>query len=390
VTGTAVVGFAQSPIERRADRPLGEIALDTARAAIADAGLQVAQVDGFTSSALLPAAGGQPAVDGVSTVSSDWLAQHLGAQPSHLAAFQGMGQLPGSIELAVHALATGAATHVLVHRALANPAGSYHGNPMTEAAGSQQWTAPQGFFGPLPSIGLLANEYAQRSGATRAALSAIVVEARKNGARIPWSHWAGKPLTVDEHLAGPLICDPVGRLDCDLPVDGVGAFVLTTDDRARDLPHRPVHISAVARAEPTRPRLPLHWPLGDVEAAGRDLVGRLAAAAGFAPGEVDLPQVYDGFSPFVWLWLEALGICPTGEAHRFVVDGGIDSDRPGGVPALSGGGALGNGRMHGVPQLLECYLQLSGRAGDRQREGASTAVACHASPHLGGAVALHA
>ncbi len=71
---------------------------------------------------------------------------------------------------------------------------------------------------------------------------------------------------------------------------------------------------------------------------------------------------------FVWLWLEVLGFCPPGEAHRFVEAGGIDSDSPSGIPALSGGGALGNGRMHGIPQMLECYLQLAQRAGDRQRE----------------------
>ena len=86
------------------------------------------------------------------------------------------------------------------------------------------------------------------------------------------------------------------------------------------------------------------------------------------------------------MWLEVLGFCPVGEAHRFVSDGGIDSDVPGALPALSGGGALGNGRMHGVPQMLECYLQLSGRAGDRQRHGAPVGIACHSSPHFGGAV----
>ena len=68
-----------------------------------------------------------------------------------------------------------------------------------------------------------------------------------------------------------------------------------------------------------------------------------------------------------------------------VADGGIDSDRPGSLPVLSGGGALGNGRMHGIPQMLECYLQLSRRAGARQRD-ASVGLACHSSPHFGGGV----
>ena len=84
--------------------------------------------------------------------------------------------------------------------------------------------------------------------------------------------------------------------------------------------------------------------------------------------------------------MEVLGLCPPGEAHQFVADGGIDSDSPDGLPVLSGGGALGNGRMHGIPQMLECYLQLSGRAGDRQRDKAEVGVACHSSPHYGGAV----
>ena len=119
---------------------------------------------------------------------------------------------------------------------------------------------------------------------------------------------------------------------------------------------------------------------------GFETARRLWEQSGIGPADVDLPQVYDGFSPFVYFWLEVLGLCPEGQAHEFVQDGGIDSDAPGGLPALSGGGALGNGRMHGIPQMLECYLQLSGRAGDRQRHGATVGVACHSSPHFGGAV----
>ena len=167
-----------------------------------------------------------------------------------------------------------------------------------------------------------------------------------------------------------MICDPICRYDCDIPVDGVAAFVFTSAERARDLPHRPVYVSGYATGSPTTRRLPMHWPLDDIMGVGTETARRLWANAGVGPGEIDLPQVYDGFSPFVYFWLEVLGLCPIGDAHRFVADGGIDSDRPGSLPALSGGGALGNGRMHGVPQMLECYLQLSRRAGERQRERA--------------------
>jgi len=386
----AVVGYAQSPVQRHASQPLGAVAVDTARRAIADAGLDVVDVDGFTTGALFPTAGAHTIQDGVSIVSSNWLAEHLGVNPRYASGFQGYGQIPGAVALAVNAVATGAADHVLVHRALHNPAGRYHGNPMREAAGTMQWTAPQGYFGPLAMIALPYQEYVQRYGARRETMAEVLVEARKNGARIPWSHWYERPLTSEEYLAAPMIDDPICKYDCDIPVDGVAAFVFTSAERAQDLPHRPVYVSGYATGHPTTRRLPTHWPLDDIMTTGFETARRLWEHTGLRPGDVDLPQVYDGFSPFVYFWLEVLGICPEGQAHQFVADGGIDSDAPGAVPALSGGGALGNGRMHGIPQMLECYLQLSGRAGARQRERADVGIACHSSPHFGGAVAYSA
>jgi acetyl-CoA acetyltransferase len=256
---------------------------------------------------------------------------------------------------------------------------------MTHAAGAAQWTAPQGFWGPLSMIALPYNEYLQRYGATREAMASVVVEARANGARIPWSYWHGKPLTVDDYLDARVISDPVCMYDCDIPVDGVAAFVFTTAERARDLPHPPVYVAGYAQGHPNRHRLPLHWPLDDIMDVAAQTSARLWDHSGLSVHDVDVPQLYDGFSPFVWFWLEALGYCPAGEAHRFVADGGI-SVECGGLPALSGGGALGNGRMHGVPQMLECYLQLSQRAGDRQLASTNVGLACHSSPHWGGAV----
>ncbi|MGW0683970.1 thiolase family protein [Streptomyces sp. NPDC002754] len=386
----AIVGYGHSAVRRHAERPLGILAVETARAAIADAGLTPQDVDGFVGSALFPSSGGHAAEDGVSTVTPAWLAEHLGAQPSYVAGFQGVGQIPGSVAMAVNAVASGAADHVLVHRALHNPRASYHGTAQREFGGAQQWTAPQGFFGPLPMIGLAYNEYLQRFGAGREAMAAVLVEARKNGARIPWSYWHGRPISTEEYLAAPMVNDPICRYDCDIPVDGVAAFVLTSAERARDLPHRPVYVAGYAGSAPGPRRLPLHWPLDDIMAGGAGTARRLWEHAGVKPADIDVPQLYDGFSPFVYFWLESLGYCPPGEAHRFVLDGGIDSDTSGGLPVLSGGGALGNGRMHGVPQMLECYVQLAGRAGPRQRAQATFGLACHSSPHYGGAVVYSA
>ena len=379
-----IAGYAHSQVERHSDRLLGSLAVDTARKAIADAGLET--VDGFVTGALFPTAGSHTAEDGVSLVSANWLAEHLGVNPRYAAGFQGFGQIPGSVAMAVNAVASGAADYVLLHRALHNPKGQYHLNTMRDAHGGQQWTVPQGYFGPLAMIALPYQEYLQRYGATREAMAQVLVEARKNGARLPWSHWYNKPLSAEEYLAAPYISDPICRYDCDIPVDGVAAFVFTTAERAKDLPNQPVYVSGLGMGAPVTRRTPVHWPLDDIMGVGEETARRLWESSGVGPGDVDLPQVYDGFSPFVYFWLECLGFCPKGEAHRFVLDGNIDSDRPDAIPALSGGGALGNGRMHGVPQMLECYLQLSGRAGERQRPSAHVGVACHSSPHFGGAV----
>jgi acetyl-CoA acetyltransferase len=382
----ALAGFAHSKVVRRADRPLGVTALETARLAIEDAGLTVDQIDGFVSSPLLPTTGDHEVQDGISTVTSAWIAKHLGADPAYVVGFQGIGQITGSMTLAVNAIASGAADYVLFHRALHNPAGAYNDNPMTRARGANQWAAPQGFFGAMPAIALAYNEYCQRYGATREAMASLIVEARKNGARIPWSVWHGKPLTLEEYMAEPQIIWPMCRLDADMPVEGAAVFILTSAERAKDLPHKPVYISGYASGYPREHRSALHWTLDEMMAAGETLSRRLWANTGLSAAEIDLPQLYDGFSPFVYIWLEALGFCRVGEAHQLILSGGIDSDRPGALPVMSGGGAIGNGRMHGVPQMLECYLQLSGRAGERQRPGLTTGLACHSTPHYGGVV----
>jgi acetyl-CoA acetyltransferase len=382
----AVVGYAQSKVVRRSDEPLGITAIRTAREAIRDAGLTLDQIDGFASSALLPSSGDHHVQDGVSMVTSDWLAKNLGANARYIAGFQGMGQITGSFQMAVNALASGSADYVLFHRALHNPPGKYSTSALTRAAGEMQWGAPQGFFGAIAPIALAYNEYVQRHGASREALARVVVEARKNGARKPWSYWHGKPLTMDDYLAEPCINDPITRLDCDIPVQGVGVYILTRADRARDCPHRPVYVSGAANAYP-RHGFIMHWKLDEMMEAGRRIAERLHNEAGIAPGSADLPQVYDAFSPFVFLWMEALGYCPEGEAHRFVLDGGIDSDAPGGLPVVSGGGALGNGRLHGLPQMLEIYLQLSGRAGAAQRQ-CETGLMAYGAPHFGGGALL--
>jgi hypothetical protein len=95
----------------------------------------------------------------------------------------------------------------------------------------------------------------------------------------------------------------------------VATFVFTSADRAKDLPHPPVYVAGYAAGAPTRRRLPLHWPLDEIVDGGADTARRLWANAGITANEVDLPQVYDGFSLFVWLWLEVLGLLSAATPH---------------------------------------------------------------------------
>ena len=385
----AIVGYAHSQVTRRPVEPLGHTAIKTAKAAIADAGLTIDQIDGFVSSALMPTSGDHGAKLGISSVTSNWLAEHMGAMPTYVVGFQGHGQLTSSMTLAVNAIASGAADYVLLHRALHNPpVGKYNDNPMTQAAGDHQWTAPQGFFGALPAIAMVYNEYMQKYGATREAMARVVVEARNNGARLPWSHWYGKPITIDDYMNEPVICDPMSRLDCDIPVQGVGVFILTSAQRARDLPNKPVYVTGYANGYPEATRLPLHWTLDEMEVHGQAIAKRLWEATGLGVKDMQFAQVYDAFAPFAYLWLEAFGFCELGEAYRFVLDGGIDSSNPKSIAALSGGGAIGHGRLHGLPQLLETYLQLAGRAGDRQRPNITNGVFSYSAPYFGGCAVL--
>ena len=254
----AIVGYAQSQVERHADSPLGALTVDTARRAIADAGLTVGQRRRLRHGQPVPdSAGAHAVVDGVSLVSANWLAEHLGVEPpSTPPAFRDSASSPERWRWRSTRVASGAADYVLVHRALHNPRGKYHANPMTEVRGDQQWTVPQGYFGPLAMIALPYTEYVQRYGATREAMAAVVVEARKNGARIPWSYWHDRPLSAEEYLSEPMVNDPICRLDCDIPVDGVACFVFTSAERARDLPHRPVYVAGLRDGRASAPPPP--------------------------------------------------------------------------------------------------------------------------------------
>jgi acetyl-CoA acetyltransferase len=373
----AIIGMGATKSLRHADVPIGSLAIQMSEAAIKDAGLTRSDIDGVTCGTSLPAyTSGRVRRRGFDFVDSAFLIEHMELEPVWSLDHD---SFPPALAHAVFAVASGAATCVLVNRTLHNPAGRYNSVTELEAKGFEQWTAPYGFVAPSSMMAMPYMEYQQRYGATREHMATLVVQTRKNVQQIPEAYWYGKQLTSDDYMGSRMINEPMCLFDHDIPVDGGGSLVVTTAERARDLPNRPVYITAWARVRNPRPWLPgTLGSLDDVYDRGADLAGRLWNNSGWRPEDIRVVQLYDGLTPYVWLWLEVLGFCHRGEAWTFIQGGRIASD--GALPLNSGGGNQGWGRIHGFAHVLECYMQLARRAGGRQIDGADTAVSTYAVP----------
>jgi acetyl-CoA acetyltransferase len=345
--GTAIVGVGYTPVVRHAQRSLGAIAMDAALDAIQDAGLTRDDIDGYVGTPWGPAVAGiQP--DGVGQISAAYLAGALGLKELRFSV-DIVGLPSSALEIAVHALYGGLCRYVLLLRAMYNPPDVRQGAGGTHRpAGPAQFTQPYGLAGGGPQFALGLQRYMHEHGATREELFAVVKAARTHACLNPVAYWYGKALTLEDYLNARWIYKPLCLLDCDLPVTTAGALILTTAERARDLPHRPAYISGFAGTAPDR-----------------ETVFELA---GIERGEVDVAQIYDGFSPFVWYWLEQLGFCDTGEAHAFTQGGRIELG--GELPLNTAGGNLGEGHFQGFGHLREGAMQIMGRCGERQVQGA--------------------
>jgi acetyl-CoA acetyltransferase len=338
---SAIVGVGYTPTWKQAPRSLGAIALEAALAAIEDAGLTREMIDGYVGTPWGP---GSPASqpDGVAQISAGYLAGALGLRDLRFTV-DIVGLPSTALEIAVNALRDGLCNYVLLLRAMySGPAGVHSGG--ARAAGPLQFTLPYGLSGGGPQFALQLKRYMFEHGATREQLFAIVKLARRHAALNPVAYWRDKPVTLEEYMRSRWIYEPLSLLDCDLPVTTAGALIVTTAERARDLPHKPALVTGFAGT-----------------AAGRETVFEVS---GVAREDVDVAQIYDGFSPFVWYWLEQLGFCAPGEAAAFAENGRLELD--GDLPVNTAGGNLGEGHFQGFGHLREGAMQIMGRCGDRQ------------------------
>jgi acetyl-CoA acetyltransferase len=368
-----IIGAAQSEVGRPSKRSALQLTADACLAAIADAGLRPEDIDGIATYPGKSSEGG-----GIAPVSPSEAAAVLGIEPRWiLASAEGFSHM-APIFNAVTAIACGLARHVVVFRSVAQAQARLVSRSSTLMSGSRErvdgnnaWTVPYNALSPINTFALYAQAYFAKYGANEAQLGAIAVNNRANAAHNPNAIYR-KPLTLDDYLASRVISSPLRLLDCDSHIDGSTAIVLSHRDAAKDLRNPPLHIESMGMAVGGLWVGKYEGDFTEMPAAKR--AGRMLwERTDLTPAQMDCAQIYDGFSIHVWMWMEALGLVPPGEACRFV-EGGQRIAIDGELPLNTGGGQLSAGRFHGYGHIHEATIQLWGRGGGRQVRDAKTCV----------------
>jgi acetyl-CoA acetyltransferase len=364
-------GIGKSAVGRRLGRSELDLTVEATLAAVVDAGLDVADIDGLST---YP--GGSPSVAAVQDALGLEVEWHNGGS-------EGPAQL-GAIVNAVMAVATGLARHVLVFHAVATvPSGGAGPRGRGRVGGELQWLLPFHAASPANWHALEAQWHFDHYGTRREQLGWIAVTQRAHASLNPAAVYQ-QPLTIDDYLGARMISTPLCLYDCDVPVDGATAFVVSDADYAPDAPRPCPRVHALGTARRQRPL----WDQWEDSAGGtRDAAAMLWRRADVGPEDVKVAMLYDGFSFMAMTWLEALGFCPVGESGEFV-QGGARIRLGGDLPLNTDGGQLSAGRLHGFGHVHEAVEQLRGGCGDRQVWGADVAVVSNGGGHVSGCMLL--
>jgi len=344
-----ISGIGRSDVGRRLHRDPRLLAVDAAEAAIADAGLTVDDIDGVST---YPGPSGS--TPGITGAGVDVLRTLLGLRLRwHTGAAEVPGQL-GALVNAVLAVAGGLADHVLCFRSVWESTAQDHAgsrSPIVSSSAREavQWGKPYG--AGYPTFGALAMQrYMFESGATRRQFAQVAVTSRANAGGNPAAVYR-EPMTVDDYLSARMISDPLCIYDCDVPVDGAVAVVVSRADSGAVDRRRAIGLEAVGSATGWDASADMLWSRTDLK-----------------PSDVDIAEIYDGFTIYAVRWLEALGLTPRNETGAFV-EGGQRIALDGELPISTGGGQLSAGRLHGFGALVEACIQLRGEGGARQVPG---------------------
>ncbi len=354
----AIAGIGATEFSKDSGRSELKLAVEATRAALDDAGLSGADVDGLVTFTM----------DSTAEIA---VGREIGA--GELTFFSQIGYGGGAACATVHqaamAVATGAANVVVCYRALNERSGRRFGQVATGAvrgasssAVDAGWSYPMGLATPAATVAMAARRYMHAFGATSADFGAVAVADRKHAAVNPAAWFYRRPITLAEHQESRWICEPLRLLDCCQETDGAVALVVTSLDRARSLKKPPAVIRAAAQGSgPNQYLMSSYYE--------RDLTGlpemgvvarQLWAQAGLGPGDVRTAVLYDHFTPYVLMQLEELGFCPRGEARNFIAGGTIELG--GALPLNPHGGQLGEGYLHGMNGIAEAVRQVRGTA----------------------------
>ena len=378
---TAIVGVGYSQLTRNSQKPLGLLTVDACRAALEDAGVAPEQVDGLATYPEAPFHGAG-VKDGEDIVSVAYLLNHLSlAEDVRWYAQIETGMIASPVIEAVNALVAGACNYVLIWRSLHQPRGRYGAWTSNRAAGESQFMAPYGCTSIFQWHAMQWQRYMHKYGATREHLATFVVNSRRNANLNPRAFFYTTPMSHDDYMASRWIAEPLCLFDCDIPVEGCVAIILTTAERARDLRNPPAYIAGYGQ-NTSRRRTLFHYALDDYVACGQSLATKLWSSSGFGPKDMAAAELYDGFSPSTLYWLKAAGFCKEGEAYQFIQDGRIALE--GELPVNTFGGSLSEGRLHGMGHIAEAVFQVTRRAEKRQIPNAAAVCAIDGSPMLRG------
>jgi acetyl-CoA acetyltransferase len=356
--GVYVVGVAESPLGKVSDHSeLSMVAL-AAREALAEAGMTLRDVDSLF-------------VNYMGEEGSVQVGEYLGVHPRYADSTDvGGGSFEAFVHHALVAIAAGRCEVALI--AYASRQRTLRSRSLTYGSHetlTRQFQAPYGLPVPIGIFALAAARHAHSYGTTPAQLAEVAVAARR-WAQLNPKAWSRDPLTVDDVLESPLLCDPLRRHDICLLTDGGGALVLTNEARAKEAVKRPIRVLGAGESH-------THWNLTQMADVTRTAVaasGRAAfEMAGIGPADVDVFEPYDAATITVLLQLEDLGFCARGEGGSFVEGGCLG---PGGkLPSMTSGGGLSycHPGALGLLLLVEAVRQLRGEAGGRQVPGVEIA-----------------
>lgn len=364
---TAITGIGQSDIARGSSQSALALTIDACLEAIADAGLERRDIDGvatwpgmdYDQSGFAPV--GVPQIQDALRLQVNW----YGGGP------EGPGQF-AAIFNAIGAVAAGYARHVLVFRVMyeATARKTAYANALMTAdrrdAGPFNWFAPYHVYSAATQQALYFNRYVHESGIRPEQVAQIAINGRRNAALNPKAVYR-ETITLDDYLAAPVISTPLRLFDCDVPIDGATAVIVSHIDAARELRNPVTRIEAVGTSMQYRNS----WTQLDALStqAQPKVAGMMWSRTDLTPQDVDIAELYDGFSFHTINWLENFGFCKRYEAKDFLEDGGRRIALDGELPINTNGGALSAGRMHAYGQVHEACTQLWGRGGARQVQG---------------------